>query len=190
MGLLSIKYKAMSKSNPPVEETRQPDASGGGDPDPMAILDTDLKKLQEERNILFEQLARVQADFRNAQKRLEMEKSQAIQFANTRIISSLLPVLDNFERALGADAQKTDAATILKGLRIVYDQLIATFRQNHIEEIAPEPGTPFDPNLHQALLQQPDDRYPEPVITQLLQKGYSMHGRTLRPAQVAVSKTT
>jgi molecular chaperone GrpE len=158
-----------------------------GEMDAGAVLEADLRKLQEERNALFEQLARVQADFRNAQKRLEGEKMTAIQFANGKLIMALLPVIDNFERAIGVDPSKADAASVLKGLEIVHDQLIAALRQRHVEEIAPEPGTPFDPNQHQALMQQADDRYKEPAVTQLLQKGYSLHGRVLRPAQVAVS---
>ena len=158
-----------------------------GEMDAGAVLEADLRKLQEERNALFEQLARVQADFRNAQKRLDGEKMTAIQFANGKLITALLPVIDNFERAIGVDPSKADAASVLKGLEIVHDQLIAALRQQHVEEIAPEPGTPFDPNQHQALMQQADDRYKEPAVTQLLQKGYSLHGRVLRPAQVAVS---
>jgi molecular chaperone GrpE len=158
-----------------------------GEMDAGAVLEADLRKLQEERNALFEQLARVQADFRNAQKRLDGEKMTAIQFANGKLITALLPVIDNFERAIGVDPLKADAASVLKGLEIVHDQLIAALRQQHVEEIAPEPGTPFDPNQHQALMQQADDRYKEPAVTQLLQKGYSLHGRVLRPAQVAVS---
>src|SRR4051794_30146386 len=146
------------------------------------ILDGDLRKLQEERNSLFEQLARVQADFRNAQKRLEADKQQAIAFANAKLITSLLPVIDNFERALGVDPSKVDAATILKGLQIVHNQLLATLRQQNVEEIAPEPGTPFDPNQHQAVMQQPTDQYNEPTVTQLLQRGYALGGRVLRPA--------
>src|SRR5688500_1815578 len=96
------------------------------DPD---VLDADLRRLQEERDALFEQVARVTADFKNAQKRLEAEKQQAIQFANTKVIGALLPVIDNFERALEQDPAKTDAAAILKGLRIVYDQMMTALRQ-------------------------------------------------------------
>ncbi len=155
---------------------------------PVDVLETDLRNLQQERDRLFEQLARTQADFRNAQKRLESDKQQAIQFANSRLVTSLLPVIDNFERALTADPAKADTATLLKGLQITYDQLMTQLRQQNIDPIAPEPGTPFDPNLHQAILQQPTDKYDEPTVTQLLQKGYQLHGRVLRPAQVAVSK--
>jgi molecular chaperone GrpE len=166
----------------------------GGDNQPFStdanldLLEADLRKLQTERDTLFEQLARVQADFRNAQKRLEADKQQAIQFANSKLITSLLPVIDNFERALAADPSKADVNTLLKGLQITYDQLMTQLRQQNIEPIAPEPGTPFDPNLHQAILQQPTDKYDQPTVTQLLQNGYSLHGRVLRPAQVAVSK--
>src|SRR2546423_10610273 len=101
--------------------------------DPNDILDGDLRKLQQERDTLFEQLARVQADFRNAQKRLEADKQQAIQFANSKLITSLLPVIDNFERALSADPAKADAGTLLKGLQIVYDQLMTQLRQQQID---------------------------------------------------------
>lgn len=176
----------MTKNNP--FDTDQTDPKNQpAEQDDMAMLDTDLRKLQEERNSLFEQLARVQADFRNAQKRLEGDKQQAIQFANTRLLSALLPVIDNFERAL-ADPAKADVATIVKGLQIVHDQLISVLRQQHVEVIAPEPGTTFDPNEHQAIMQEPSEQYTEPTVTRLLQKGYAVHGRILRPAQVAVSK--
>ena len=164
------------------------DGNGGAAVDPT--LDADLRKLQEERDALFEQVARVQADFRNAQKRLESEKQQAVQFANSRLITSLLPVIDNFERALEQDPSKVDAVTIMKGMQIVHDQFINVLKQQNVEVLAPEPGTPFDPNQHQALMQQPSDKYEEPTVTQLMQKGYSQHGRVLRPAAVAVSKTS
>ena len=86
-----------------------------GDPpaDPTDTLDADLRKLQEERDSLFEQLARVTADFRNAQKRLETDKLQSIQFANAHLIKGLLPILDNFERALEVDPAKTDTPKLL-----------------------------------------------------------------------------
>lgn len=153
-------------------------------------LDLDLQKLQEERDILFNQLARVQADFKNAQKRLEGEKQQAIQFANSKLIKSLIPVIDNFERAIEVDPGKADPASILKGLSMVREQLMKVLGENDVEVIAPQPGEPFDPNVHQALMQQPSDDYAEPTVTQLFQRGYAVHGRTLRPAQVAVSKTS
>ena len=66
--------------------------------------------------------------------------------------------------------------------------MLAVLKQQQVEVIAPAAGTPFDPSKHEALMQQPSDEYTEPTVTQLLQKGYALGGRTLRPAQVAVSK--
>jgi molecular chaperone GrpE len=167
------------------------EGSEAGDLDMSRALEADLRKLHDERNSLFEQLARVQADFRNAQKRLEGEKMMAVQFANSKLLTALLPVIDNFERALSVEASGTDAAAVLKGLEIVHDQLLSVLGQQHVEVIAPEAGTPFDPNMHEAVMQQEAEGkpYKEPTVTQLLQKGYSVHGRVLRPAQVAVSRT-
>jgi molecular chaperone GrpE len=147
-------------------------------------------KLKAERDQLYERLARAQADFANSRRRLESDKEQALQYANSALIKNLLPVIDNFERALAVDSTKSDAASIQKGLQLVHDQLLTVLKSSSVEEIAPQPGTPFDPNQHQALMQQPSDQYTEPTVTQLMQKGYSLHGRTLRPAQVAVSKTS
>jgi molecular chaperone GrpE len=148
----------------------------------------EIIKLRTERDQLFERLARATAEFKNSQKRLETEFDQRMQYANTSLIRSLLPALDNFERALAQDPSKADTATILKGMQIVHDQLMSVLRQQRVEEIAPRPGDPFDPTKHESLMQQPNDQYSEPTVTQLMQKGYMLGGRTLRPAQVAVSK--
>jgi molecular chaperone GrpE len=150
----------------------------------------DLLRLQAERDDLYQRLARAQADYQNSRRRLETEMDQRVQYSNSTLIKALLPVIDNFERALAVDAGKADAATILKGMQIVHDQMMKVLHEQHVEEIAPEPGTPFDPARHEALMQQPDAQYPEPTVTQLLQKGYALRDRTLRPAQVAVSKTS
>jgi molecular chaperone GrpE len=148
----------------------------------------EMIKLRTERDQLFERLARATAEFKNSQKRLETEFDQRMLYANSSLIRSLLPVIDNFERALAQDPSKADTATILKGMQIVHDQLISVLRQQRVEEIAPKVGDPFDPTLHESLMQQPNDQYSEPTVTQLMQKGYMLGGRTLRPAQVAVSK--
>ena len=160
--------------------------------DPADAGANDGGRLRAERDDLYNRLARATADFKNTQKRLQTEADQRVQYANQSLIKSLLPVIDNFERALAVDPAKTDVASLLKGMQIVHDQWLVVLRQQNVEEIAPEPGTPFDPTRHEALMQQPSEqRGPggEPVVTQLLQKGYGLQGRTLRPAQVAVSKT-
>jgi molecular chaperone GrpE len=144
--------------------------------------------LLQERDSLFDRLARTTADYQNSRRRLETEKDQAVAFANSVLIKSLLPVIDNFERALAAGEKATDVATLLKGMQIVHDQWMTVLNSQFVESIAPQPGTPFDPATMEALIHQPGESYPPNSVTQLLQRGYSLHGRTLRPAQVAVSK--
>ena len=152
----------------------------------------DVQKLRAERDDLFEKYARALADARNTQKRIQAEADQRVQYANQSLIKTLLPVIDNFERALSVDPEKVDAKAILKGMQIVHDQWLSVLKQQNVEEIAPAVGTPFDPTQHEALMQQdsPQHAGKGPVVTMLLQKGYSLQGRTLRPAQVAVSKST
>ncbi len=156
----------------------------------------EVVKLRTERDQLFERLARATAEFKNSQKRLESDFDQRIQYANSSLIRSILPVIDNFERALSQDPAKVDPAAVMKGMQIVHDQLMSVLKAQKVEEIAPRPGDPFDPTRHEALMQAPAssgdaphaDESADPAVTQLLQKGYMLQGRTLRPAQVAVSK--
>jgi molecular chaperone GrpE len=147
----------------------------------------DFDKLKADRDSLYERLARTTADFQNTRKRLEAEADQRALYANSSLIKSLLPVIDNFERALAQDPAKTDVATLLKGMQIVHDQWLTVLKQQQVQEIAPQPGDPFDPTRHEALMQAPSPYAPGSVV-QLLQKGYALHDRTLRPAQVSVSK--
>lgn len=169
------------------EEQDQQGQQAGGAEDSERVLDEDMKKLQEERDALFDRLARTQADFRNAQRRMEQDKEQAIQFANASLIKAFIPIVDNLDRAVSVDPAKTDPAAILKGTQIVLDQLAKVLAGQGVEVVNPAPGSPFDPTRHEALMHQPSDKYKEPTVTQTLQKGYVMHGRTLRPAGVAVS---
>ena len=148
----------------------------------------DFERVKAERDMLFEKLARAQADFQNSRKRIQAEADQRLQYANSTLIKSLLPVIDNFERALAQDPAKSDTATILRGMQIVHDQWLNVLKQQQVQEISPQPGEPFDPNRHEALMQQPTDDLPEGSVVQTLQKGYSLHDRTLRPAQVSVAK--
>jgi molecular chaperone GrpE len=160
----------------PVDLSDAPNADAG-----------DFDRLKSERDTLYERLARTTADFQNSRKRLQAEADQRAQYANSALIKSLLPVIDNFERALAQDPSKTDAAALLKGMQIVHDQWLTVLKQQQVEEISPQPGDPFNPTRHEALMQSPSE-FPPGSVVQTLQKGYALHDRTLRPAQVSVSK--
>jgi molecular chaperone GrpE len=167
----------------PVEPEASEEADAGAQTD-----ENELIKLRTERDQLFQRLARAQADYQNSRRRLQQEFEGSLAYANQALIKALLPVIDNFERALAVDPSKADARSILKGLQVVYDQWINVLKAQNIEPIAPPEGEPFDPTRHEALMQQPNDKYKEPTVTQLLQKGYALAGRVIRPAQVAVSR--
>jgi molecular chaperone GrpE len=162
------------------EDTQSTQTDGG-----PTVADYD--KMKAERDMLFERLARAQADFQNSRKRLEAEADQRLQYANSQLIKNLLPTIDNLERAMAVDVSKTDAKSIVAGLKVLVDQLMKVLTVQNVEVIAPNPGDPFDPTKHEALLQQ-DSEFGPNHVTQLLQKGYALRERTLRPAQVAVSK--
>lgn len=181
-------------ANQPRDTDEAHAAQTPGDDDvqhPVADGAAAVQRLQAERDDLFQRLARATADFKNTQKRLQGDADQRVQYANQSLIKSLLPVIDNFERALVQDASKVDAATILKGMQIVHDQWLSVLKQQLVDEIAPRPGDAFDPSLHEAIMQQDAPQYAGHGhrVVQTFQKGYSLGGRVLRPAQVAVSKT-
>jgi molecular chaperone GrpE len=169
------------------QEPRPDEQTLEGEPAPEAGDGNETERLRAENKMLFEKLARAQADFQNSRKRLQADADQRAQYANANLIKSLLPVIDNFERALAQDPSSSDPATILRGMQIIHDQWLNVLKQQLVQEIAPQPGEPFDPNRHEALMQQQSD-LPEGSVVQTLQKGYALHDRTLRPAQVAVSK--
>jgi len=156
------------------------DSNRGGDAN-------EFERIKAERDMLFEKLARTQADFQNSRRRLQTEADSRAQYANATLIKSLLPVIDNFERALAQDPEKSDAKTILRGMQIVHDQWLNVLKQQLVQEIVPQPGEAFDPTRHEAIMQQPSE-FPDGTVVQTLQTGYALHDRTLRPAQVSVSK--
>ena len=175
--------------------SQETDNAGGGtsnepEIDPVGAMfdsEAEIDALRAEKTLVYEKLARVQADFTNARKRLESDMEQRLAYANQSLIESLLPVLDNFERALAQDPAKVDAVSILRGMTLVSEQLKSLVGKYNVEEVIPTPGDDFDPTLHQAIMQQ-ESELPEGKVTMLLQKGYTMKGRVMRAAQVAVSK--
>lgn len=148
----------------------------------------DPNSVRAECEALRDRLARVQADFANSRRRLETDFEQRMLYANSNLIRALLPVIDNFERALAVDVAKTDAAAVLKGLQLVHDQMMDVLKKQSVEVVNPAAGEHFDPTKHEAVMQQPSEDHPDHSVLQTLQRGYALHGRTLRPASVIVSK--
>lgn len=137
------------------------------------------KELEEQKN----KLLRTLADFDNYKKRAAADRQEFAKFANQTLITDLLPVLDGFERAISAANAHKD---ICEGLGLIKRQLEGVFNKYGVKEVEAL-GKPYDANFHQAMAQQEDDG-PEGIVIQEMQKGYTLHGRLIRPAMVIVSK--
>jgi molecular chaperone GrpE len=137
----------------------------------------------------WEKLLRVTADFENFKKRVARERSESAKYANTSLLLSLLPVLDNLESAVNAADQsaETSLESLKQGVSMVSQQLRSTLKEAGLTEIEAQ-GQPFDPNFHEAVSQVESAGVPEGHVLEQLRKGYKLHDRLLRPATVVVAK--
>lgn len=145
----------------------------------------DLAQASRQRDEYFDQLQRTRAEFANYQKRSKAQAEADRGYLVGALALDVLSVLDNFERALDA-ARAADAPGIVEGLEMVHRQMLSALAKHGVEPIAVV-GEPFDPNHHEAVMQQPDASKPEGTVVAELAKGYRLRDRVLRPAKVAVS---
>jgi molecular chaperone GrpE len=143
----------------------------------------DLEQLSRERDTFKELLLRTRADFENYQKRVAKEREQERRYALWPLALDLLPVLDNFQRALDSIHENSPWR---QGVALIYQQLQQILRKHGIVPMEAE-GQPFDPHLHQAVAQQPSADHPPNTVLKVLEAGYFYHDRVLRPARVIVS---
>jgi molecular chaperone GrpE len=148
-----------------------------------AALGADLDALTQERDELRSLAQRVQADFENYRKRMLREQTDAVTRANEALVEQLLPVLDSFELALG-QLESVDAP-VRKGVELVYAGLLAVLEKAGLERIDAA-GKEFDPNVHEAVMQEGEDG--DPVVAETIRTGYRLKGRVLRPAMVKVAR--
>ena len=156
--------------------------------DPGAAVMGDLETLQRERDQFLDLLKRTQADFENYQKRNQREREQERRYWYGPLGLDLLPVLDNLERALAAAKQANETGPLVQGVNMVLAQFLDLLKRHGITPIDAQ-GQPFDPHQHQAVMQQPSEEVPPNTVTQVLERGFMLHDRVLRPAKVAVSVT-
>src|SRR5688572_2394948 len=144
-----------------------------------------LAVLEKERDTLKEQLLRAVADFDNYRKRIERERLELSDYAATDVLLELLPIIDNFERALQAPAGGDEA--FKKGVELIHKQMLDLLRKRGVTLIDAL-GADFDPKVHQAVIHEPSDEHREGEVMQELQRGYKLGDRLLRPAMVKVAK--
>jgi molecular chaperone GrpE len=148
----------------------------------------ELRSRAAERDEYLALAQRTQADFENYRKRMAKETAMAQDRGVKRVVSELLPALDNFERALAAaEAEEADSEHHLtKGIRLVQQELAAALTRVGIEAFSPK-GEAFDPNEHEAMAQQPVDGAEPGTVVEVYQQGYRLAGTVIRPARVVVA---
>lgn len=165
---------AVPEQAPPAEEA------------PAASLETgsDEVALLRARN---DQLIRIAADFENYKRRHVREKEDWAKYAGQQVITTLLPVIDNFERALQTEPKAEEFENFVEGVRMIHRQLVEVLGKAGVEVIQAV-GEPFNPEFHEAIMSEASDEVPDETVLAEFQKGYVMNGRLLRPSIVKVSK--
>lgn len=146
-------------------------------------LNDKAKKFDE----YYDKWLRLLAELENTKKRLDREKQEFLNFANEELIIRLLPIVDNFDRALSSVKHTKESDAILNGIKIVQKELHTLFRDCGVEAIK-SVGEKFDPHCHEAVAVVESDEYPEETIVEEIQTGYTLNGRLIRPSIVKVSK--
>jgi len=145
-----------------------------------------IEKLQQEKEELHNQYLRLAADFQNYKRRNEKEKNDIYEFANEKLILELLPIIDNFERALQSVKESEENKKFVEGVEMIFKQLLAVLNKNGVQEIDAM-GKAFDPNYHHAVMQEENPDYESNTIIEVLQKGYTFREKVIRPSMVKVA---
>ncbi len=147
----------------------------------------ELSTLKKENDELMNRYLRVQADFDNFRKRSRLEKEETIKLANAKLITDLLTVIDNLERALMVNGDDANFQALKQGVEMVYRELKQSLEKAGLKEMDAI-GKPFDPNYHQAVMQEEKEGIEPNIVLEELMKGYLLNDKVIRPAMVKVSQ--
>ena len=151
------------------------------------IDDQEFARMQQEVQEANDMMLRLAAELDNYKKRTAKERESLLKYAAQDLIRELLPVLDNFERAIESARKSRDFDSFLEGVTLIYKNMCDVLEKKGVRQIKAV-GEEFDPNIHEAVAQLPSDEHPENVVLEELQTGYMLHDRVIRPSMVAVSK--
>ena len=154
--------------------------------DEITLLKQELEKQREETRKNYDQYLRALADADNIRKRMQREKEEYIKFSTLPLIKQLLPVVDDLERAIQSTGSNQDYEILSKGVEMIGRRLQDIIREQEVVAIEAQ-GQTFDPQYHQALVVEESSELEENTVLEELQKGYTMHGRVIRPSLVRVS---
>ncbi|WP_323704709.1 nucleotide exchange factor GrpE [Mammaliicoccus sp. Dog046] len=153
----------------------------------VEIPEAELEQLKEKATQEEEKYLRLYAEFENYKRRMKQESDIIKNYQSQRVLTDVLPALDNMDRALKQEGDSEDFLTFKKGVQMVYDDLLRSLKDNGLEEIESY-NQAFDPNIHQAVMQDNNPDFESGVVTEELQSGYKLKDRVLRPAMVKVNE--
>lgn len=145
-----------------------------------------LEKAESSSKDYLDKLQRSMAEFDNFRKRTNVEKASMYENGARDTIEKLLPILDNFERAILSTPEEDKNSAMFKGIDMIFNQMVETFKNMGVEEVAGV-GETFDPNIHNAVLHIDDDSFGENVVAEVMQKGYKYKDKIIRPSMVKVA---
>ncbi len=154
----------------------------------MAELEKKVSDLTDENAQLKDQMIRRQAEIENYRKRLVRDKEEAVQFANSKLISDILPFLDNLDRALVAAKAGGDTEKLVEGIEMAQNQFLSNLDKNWGLKAIDAVGKEFDPQMHEACMVTIDDSLEQETVLEDFMKGYTLHDRVLRPSKVRIGK--
>ncbi len=149
----------------------------------VASLTTERDRLSEEKAELQDRYLRLQAEFQNFRKRIERDRAEWHEYAATEAVRALLPILDDFERALKAESSDKE---FLRGMGLIYQRLFEALKKLGLEPVE-SVGRPFDPQIHHAVDRKESEDVPDDTVLEEYQRAYNFKGRLLRPAMVVVA---
>jgi len=164
-------------------DVSEPAAAGGA---PAAAPGPDPEALQRERDEYFDLLLRKTAEFDNYRKRVERERLEREQSAAADLLSALLPLVDDLERALSVDAESSTVESYREGVRLIHEELVSVLETRGVTPIQAV-GADFDPNFHEAVATEPSDAHRDGEVVEEVRRGYRLHDRLLRAAMVRVA---
>jgi molecular chaperone GrpE len=153
-----------------------------------ADLQEQIQQLEEAVREANDQLLRKAADFENSRKRLAREKEDSIKYANAALLSDIVPIIDDFERAIQSAADSRDFDAFHTGVSMIEKQMVSMLERNWGLKRFSANGEPFDPEKHEAIAVEETDKHDSEVVLEDYQKGYLLHDRVLRPAKVKVAR--
>lgn len=152
-----------------------------------ALLQEKVDELQAKLTETEGRTLRLQADFENYKRRVQMDKQAAEKYRAQSLVSDILPALDNFERAMQVEATDEQTKSLLQGMEMVHRQLLEALTKEGVEVIEAV-GKQFDPNEHQAIMQVEDNEFESNAVVEEFQKGYKLKDRVIRPSMVKVNQ--